>query len=131
MVFHNVWLLCIIKKNSQLKFEMAAQVCQWMDKIPWYKTTISTKLHGQIFEDYLKTGRKYRYALVFFVNVYDIDHVPMTCDASSGVGIPIPIISSKEAIYSLCQKTKFIDSWIQCFEVSYDDIIMIYKRKVE
>ena len=33
-------------------------------KTPWYNTTICTKLNGQIFEDYFKTGRKDGYELM-------------------------------------------------------------------
>ena len=43
---------------------------QWMDKGPWYNTTICTKLNGQIFKDYFKTGRKDRYEFMCAVDVY-------------------------------------------------------------
>ena len=54
MVFQHVELSFIIKNNKHLKVEMYAQVSQWMEKGPWYNTTICTKQNGQIFGDYLK-----------------------------------------------------------------------------
>ena len=41
-----------------------------MYKCPWYNTTISIKLNGQIFEDYFKTGREVRYELMCDVYAY-------------------------------------------------------------
>ena len=36
----------------------------------WYNKTICTKLNGQIFKDYLKTGHKERYELMCSVDTY-------------------------------------------------------------
>ena len=58
-------------------------------------TTSSKKLSGQIFEDYLKTGRKDKYGLMSSVDEYYKEHVSINDDASSGGGILMPITSSK------------------------------------
>ena len=50
----------------------------------------------------------------------------MPDDESSGGGIKIPSMSSKDALFSLGRTINFIDNWIQCFEVNYDNIIAIY-----
>ena len=44
---------------------------QWTDKDPRYNTTICTKINGQSFEDYLKTGHKDRYDLICYVDAYN------------------------------------------------------------
>ena len=51
----------------------------------------------------------------------------MPDDESSGGGIPMPSMLSKEALFSLAHTIKFIDNWSQCFEVNYHNRIMIYK----
>ena len=58
VVFQDSGLLWIIGKNNHILFKMAIIVSQWMDKVPWYNKIICTKLNGQIFEDYFKTGCK-------------------------------------------------------------------------
>ena len=130
MVFTHVLLSSIYNNNQQLKFEMAIQSNKSMDKCPWYNKTIRIKLNGQIFEDYLKTGRKYRYESMCYVDGYDKEHVPMSDDASNGGGIPIPSTLSKEALYSLGKTINFIENWIQCFEVNHENRIMIYKTNM-
>ena len=42
----------------------------------------------------------------------------------------MPITSSKESLLSFGNTIKFIDNWLQCFEVNYQNIIIIYKRKI-
>ena len=61
-----------------------------MYKGPWYNITIFTKLYGQRFEDYFKTGRKDRYYLTRSVYSYYKENVPMPSDASSSSGRPMP-----------------------------------------
>ena len=51
----------------------------------------------------------------------------MPYDESSGGGRPIPSTSSREALLSLCKTINFIYNWIQCFEVTYDNIIIFLK----
>ena len=63
------------------------------------------------------------------VDAYDKEHVPMPDYASSGGGRLMLSTSYKEALYSLGQKTNLIDNWIQWFEVNYENIIIIYKKK--
>ena len=52
----------------------------------------------------------------------------MNDDESSDMGTQIPSMSSMESLLSLGHTIKFIDYWLQCFEVNYQNIIMIYKK---
>ena len=101
-----------------------------MDKIPWYNTTICTKLNSQSFEDYFKTGRKDRYEMMYYIGVYDKEHVSMPDDKSSGGVIPIHITSYKEELFSLGHTINFLGNWIQFFEVNYENIITFYKINI-
>ena len=68
--------------------------------------------------------------MVCDVDSYDKYHVTMPDDASSGTGIPIWNTSSKEVRLSLGHKINCIGNWLQCFEVNYDNRIVIYNRKM-
>ena len=91
MVFQHVMLSWIIYNNEHNKFEMDVEDTQCMDKGLWYNTTICTKLNGQIFEDYFKTGHRDRYVLMCSIDENGKEHVSMTYGASSGGGRPILI----------------------------------------
>ena len=54
----------------------------------------------------------------------------MPDDESIVGGIQIPSKSSKESIFSLGHTINFIENLIQCFEVNYHKIIIIYKIKM-
>ena len=69
---------------------------KWVYKVPWYNTTICIKLNCQSFKDYLKIGRKYRYAFICDVDMYDKHRVSIPNDASGGCGITMPSTSSKQ-----------------------------------
>ena len=43
MVFQHFGLSLIIDNNNHLKFEIDVKGIQWMDKVPWYNTTIFIK----------------------------------------------------------------------------------------
>ena len=57
-----------------------------------------------------KTGRKYRYEFMCAVDTHGKYNVSMTDDARSGVRRPMPITSSKEALFSLGHTISFIDN---------------------
>ena len=71
-------------------------------KIKWSKIQI-----------FLKTGFKYRYELMYAVDVYSKEYVTMYDDTISGGGIKMQGTSSKESLISLVQKINFIDNWLQ------------------
>ena len=101
---------------------MDAYNTKYMDKVPWYNTTICTKLNGQNSEDYLKTGRKDRYYLMCSIDAYGKGRVSSTDGAISGGRRPIPSTSYKESILSLGQTINFINNGLQCFESNYYNI---------
>ena len=61
VVIQYVGLSWIVKKNKHLDFDIEVHCHQYMDNGSWYNTTICSQLNGQKFEDYFKTGQKYRY----------------------------------------------------------------------
>ena len=59
---------------------------------------------------------------------YGKEHVSMPDDSISGGGRLIPSTSSKEAILSLVRTINFIYNGLQCFEINYQNSIIIYKK---
>ena len=64
---------------------------------------------------------------MFNVAVYYKEHVSRPDDTISGSGRPKTRTSSKGALLSLGHTINFIENWLQCFEVNYQNIITIYK----
>ena len=44
----------------------------WLNKVPWYKTSICSKLRGRRFEDFITQARTYRYNLMCYLVAHDI-----------------------------------------------------------
>ena len=57
MVFHNIVLSWIIQSNKNPGFDFQKNCPPWILNGPWHKTTICSRLHGSVFEDYLKTSK--------------------------------------------------------------------------
>ena len=109
--------------------------------LKWIQKTVNgwTKVNGIIQQfsqnkmvkapkNYVETVRKYRYEFMYYVGEHEKQHVSMNDDESSDMGTQIPSMSSMESLLSLGHTIKFIDYWLQCFEVNYQNIIMIYKK---
>ena len=64
------------------------------------------------------------------IDTYYKEHVPIPSGASSVGGIPMPIMSYKQAIYSLGHTINFIDNWTKWFDVNNQNQIAIYKSKM-
>ena len=63
------------------------------------------------------------------VDAYDKEHISIPDVVSSDGGRPMPSKSSKESLLSLGHTINFIENWLQCFEVNYQNIMMICKRR--
>ena len=93
-----VGLSCIIESKKHLKFDIDHHCTKWMQKFPWYNTTILLQLSGHNFKYYFTKGYKDNDALLCAVDAYDWIHLSGTVDTSSGSGIPF---TSKLSIDSL------------------------------
>ena len=43
----------------------------WLNKCPWYNTEIYSRLHGSLFEDFIKHARIDRYILLCYIVAHD------------------------------------------------------------
>ena len=49
----------------------------WLDKVPWYSTSICSKLHGKLFEDFIIHARIDRYNLTCYIISHDKNNLHM------------------------------------------------------
>ena len=56
-VLQNVGMLWIIETHEQLQYDMDNQNSEWTTGGPWYNTSICNKLHGKVFEGFIRNSR--------------------------------------------------------------------------
>ena len=53
-ILHHVGMSWIISSNKEMKYEIDKNNHQdWLNKGPWYNTSICLKLHGSMFEEFI------------------------------------------------------------------------------
>ena len=71
-ILHHVGMSWIISSNQEMEYEMDENNHQdWLNKGPWYNTSICSKLHGSRFEDFITQARTYRYNLMCYLVAHD------------------------------------------------------------
>ena len=63
-VLHHVGMSLIIKTNKHLEYDMGKHNSDWLTCGPWYNTFICKKLHGKVFEEFIRNERTDRYNIV-------------------------------------------------------------------
>ena len=126
MVFKHVGLSWIIQSKQNLNFDFQHNCTSWILNIPWYNTTICSRWHGLLFGDYVKTARHDQYNLMCSIEADEREKKYINDESSSGVGIPLPINSTKNSLISFVVTINFIDSWIKSFKTNYLHQTKIY-----
>ena len=71
-ILHHVGMSWIISPNKEMNYEMDENHHQdWLNKGPWYNTSICSKLHGSSFEDFITQARTYRYNIMCYLVAHD------------------------------------------------------------
>ena len=53
-ILHHMGMLWIVFYNEEIKYEMdKSNHPGWLNKGPWYNTSICSKLHGSLIEDFI------------------------------------------------------------------------------
>ena len=72
VIQHHVGMSWIISCNDYMKYEMDNNNHQyWLNKGPWYNLSICSRLHGSLFEDFIKHARSDRYNLIGSLFTHD------------------------------------------------------------
>ena len=62
--FHHVGMSWIISSNDEMKYKIEKNNHQYcLNKCPWYKTAIYSKLYGSMFEYFITHAKADRYNL--------------------------------------------------------------------
>ena len=86
---------------------------EWMTGGPWYNTYICKKLHGKVFEGFIRNSRTEKLSIMCSIGAHEKEH-PSSCDyVSSGEGCPLPSNPTKKALVSLGATIYFICFWLK------------------
>ena len=67
-VLYHVCLSWMIYSNKQIRYEIEENNTDWLNKGPWYNTTICSKFHETLFEDFIMNYRTDRYNIMCSIN---------------------------------------------------------------
>ena len=71
-ILHHVSMSWIISSNKEMKYDTNKNNHQdWLNKCPWYNTSICQKLHGSRFENFITQARTDRYNLMCYFVAHD------------------------------------------------------------
>ena len=71
-ILHHVSMSWIISSNKEMKYEIEKNNHQdWLNKGPWYNTSICLNFHGSIFEDFITHVRTDRYNIMCSLVAHD------------------------------------------------------------
>ena len=85
----------------------------WLNKGPWYNTSICSKLHGSSFEDFITQARTDRYNIMRSLVAHEKLQVYYKDDESSIGDRAIPDIESTKTLEELGATINFIDIWLK------------------
>ena len=57
---------------------------------PWYNTSICNKLHGKVFNGFIRNGRTDIYNIICSIDAQEKEHSSSCDDGSSSGGCPLP-----------------------------------------
>ena len=98
-----------------MKYEMKENNPDWLNKGPWYNTTICYKLHGTVFEYFIINAITDRYNLMCYITSHDSQQPTYVDDASSGGGREITKNATTAALKLLGTTLNNIDCLIKHF----------------
>ena len=80
-----------MSSNKQMKYNTKENNHpDWLNKVPWYNTSIWSKLHGTVSEDFIRNARTDRYNIMCYITAHDKQQPTYVDDATSGGGRAIP-----------------------------------------
>ena len=92
----------------------------WLNKGPWYNTSIYFKLHGSMFEYFITHAKTDRYNLMCYLVAHDKIQPDYEDDKISIVHRSIPKNATTKSLKALGATPNFIDIWIKLFVENYD-----------
>ena len=91
----------------------------WLNKGPWYNTSIYLRLQGSLFEDFITHSISDRYNIICSVVSHDKIKPAYEDDENSIGDRSIPKNATVENLKALGDTIKNIDIWLKLFEERY------------
>ena len=93
---------------------------------PCYNTSICKKLHGKLFEGFIRNARTDIYNIMCSIDAHEKEH-PSSCDDGIiGGGCPLPSNSTTEALVLLGATIDFISCWLKSLERTVLELCNMY-----
>ena len=109
-ILHNVGMSWIICSKNELFYEIEENNHpNWLNKCPWYNTAICSKLHGKMFEDFIRHARTDRYHLVCSIIAHDKKQTSYEDEEIIIGDRQTPKNATTESLEALGAALKFID----------------------
>ena len=111
-LLHHVGMSWIIETREKLKYDIYEHNQYRVTCGPWYSTYISKKLHGIVFEEFIRNAITDRYNLMCSIDVHEKNEPSCFDDGCSGGGNALPSNSITEVLFTLRESINFIDCWL-------------------
>ena len=98
-----------------MKYDITNKInhLDWLNKGPWYKKNICSKLHGIKFEDFITQARTDQYNIMCYLVAHDRLQTDYKDDEISIGDRVIPNNATVKELKSLCATFYFIDIWLK------------------
>ena len=83
-VLQYVGMSWIIETHEQLKYDLDKHNSDWMTGGTWYNTYICKKLHGNVFEEFIRNARTDRYNIMCSIDAHEKNNPSEHDDESIG-----------------------------------------------
>ena len=100
-VLQNVGISWIIETNKHLEYDMDKHNSDCITGGTWYNTFLCKKLHGKVFEEFIRNTRTDRYNLMCSIDEQEKNIPSEHDDGSRGGGYPLPLNSTTEELFLL------------------------------
>ena len=102
-----------------MEYKIREKNHDWLNKGPWYNTTIFSKLHGTVFEYFNRNDRTDIYSLMCSITGHDRQQSTYVDDVRSYVGRSIPKNATTPVLKSLGANLNFIACSLKRFQHNY------------
>ena len=69
-MLHHIFMLWIIETHEKLQYDMDKHNSEWVTGGPWYNTSICKKLHGKVFEGFIRNTRTDIYNIMCSIDAH-------------------------------------------------------------
>ena len=103
----------------------------WLNKGPWYNTSICSRLNVSLFENFITHARTNRYNILCVLVAHDKKQPDYEYYESSIGDRLIPKHVTTEALEALVPTLDFIEIWIKQLDVNYDARSVAYRTAMK